>query len=189
MSFPDLPSPLPDDLLARRSNLPLKPVPVSLEGRIVRLKPLVLERDSAALYACTNGSPITLGSRTFPSYDTELLVWRYLFAGPFPSIAEFNEYLLALLAPSNTLPMTVFDRATDQPIGIACFMSNSPADLKIELGSISYSPIIQGTGANTEATYLMLKHAFSLGHRRLEWKCNALNQRSRRSASAYGFPV
>lgn len=45
----------------------------------------------------------------------------------------------------------------------------------------------QGTGANTEATYLMLQHAFALGYRRVEWKCNARNVRSRRAAEAMGF--
>jgi len=187
MPFPDLPAPLPDDLLARRSILPVKPAPVSLEGRIIRLEPLVIERDAETLHSLTNGSPITLGSRTLPAYDAELLVWRYLFAGPFASLSGFTAYLTALLAPPNALPMTVFERETGQPIGVACFMSNAPADLKIELGSISYSPIAQGKGANTEATYLMLKHAFSLGYRRLEWKCNALNERSRRSALRMGF--
>ena len=66
-------------------------------------------------------------------------------------------------------------------------MSNLPEHLKIELGSIWYSPLIQRTPANTEATYLMLSHAFDLGYRRLEWKCNALNERSRRAALRMGF--
>lgn len=187
MPFPELSAPLPEDVLARRAALPVKPVPVSLEGRIIRLEPLAIDRDAETLHSLTNGSPITLGSRTFPAYDPELLVWRYMFAGPFASLDEFTAYLHALLAPPNALPMTVFERETGLPIGIACFMSNAPADLKIELGSISYSPIAQGTGANTEATYLMLRHAFSLGYRRLEWKCNALNERSRRSALRMGF--
>lgn len=187
MPFPELSAPLPEDVLARRAALPVKPVPVSLEGRIIRLEPLAIDRDAETLHSLTNGSPITLGSRTFPAYDPELLVWRYMFAGPFASLDEFTAYLHALLAPPNALPMTVVERETGLPIGIACFMSNAPADLKIELGSISYSPIAQGTGANTEATYLMLRHAFSLGYRRLEWKCNALNERSRRSALRMGF--
>ncbi len=66
-------------------------------------------------------------------------------------------------------------------------MSNDPAHLKIELGGIWYSPIAQGTGANTEATWLLLGHAFGLGYRRLEWKCDSLNTRSRRAALRMGF--
>jgi RimJ/RimL family protein N-acetyltransferase len=36
--------------------------------------------------------------------------------------------------------------------------------------------------------YLMAKHAFEeIGYRRYEWKCNALNEPSRRAALRYGF--
>lgn len=41
--------------------------------------------------------------------------------------------------------------------------------------------------ANTEATYLMLKHCFELGYRRVEWKCHSLNERSRKAALRMGF--
>ena len=42
--------------------------------------------------------------------------------------------------------------------------------------------------AATEAMYLMARHAFeTLGYRRYEWKCNALNQASRRAALRLGF--
>jgi RimJ/RimL family protein N-acetyltransferase len=66
-------------------------------------------------------------------------------------------------------------------------MSNKPQHLSIELGNIWYSPLAQKTGANTEATYLMLNHVFNLGYRRVIWKCDALNTRSRRSALRLGF--
>ena len=66
-------------------------------------------------------------------------------------------------------------------------MSNDPANLKIELGGIWYGPIAQRTGANTEATWLMLRHCFGLGYRRVEWKCDSLNARSRSTALRMGF--
>ena len=66
-------------------------------------------------------------------------------------------------------------------------MNNSPSHLKIELGGIWYSPIVQKGFANTEATYLMLKHCFELGYRRVEWKCHSLNERSRKAALRMGF--
>jgi RimJ/RimL family protein N-acetyltransferase len=178
---------LPGDVLARRTMLPLKPESVTLEGRRVRLVPLDIERDAVALYAVMNGSPITLGERHLDAYNADELIWRYLFAGPFADVGGMEDYLRVLMSAPDALPMCVFDRASGRQIGIACFMSNAPAHLKIELGSISYSPIVQGTGANTEATYLMLRHAFDLGYRRLEWKCNALNERSRHSALRMGF--
>ena len=39
--------------------------------------------------------------------------------------------------------------------------SNQPEHLKVELGTW-YSPIVQKTGANVEACYLVLKHLFEL---------------------------
>jgi len=178
---------LPDDTLARRERLPIKPDSVTLEGERVRLMPLDPERDAAALYAVMNGSPITMGGRHVEAYDADVLIWRYLFAGPFASSDDFAVYLRGLVGLPNGLPLCVLDRATGQQVGIACFINNVPRDLKIELGSICYSPIAQRTGANTEATYLMLAHAFALGYRRLEWKCDALNERSRNSALRMGF--
>ena len=110
-----------------------------------------------------------------------------MLAGPFATAAELGADLQAQLDAPNGLPMTVFDFASGQAVGVANFMSNVPDHLKIELGSIWYSPVAQRTGANTEATYLMLDHAFGLGYRRLEWKCNALNTPSREAALKLGF--
>ena len=46
---------------------------------------------------------------------------------------------------------------------------------------------MQRTPISTEAMYLMMKHAFELGYRRYEWKCNDLNQPSRSAAKRLGF--
>jgi RimJ/RimL family protein N-acetyltransferase len=47
---------------------------------------------------------------------------------------------------------------------------------------------MQRTTAATEAIYLLLRHAFDdLGYRRVEWKCNAENARSRAAADRFGF--
>jgi RimJ/RimL family protein N-acetyltransferase len=178
---------LPEEVLARRAQLPLKPNQVTLEGRRVRLRPLDVQRDAGALHAMTNGSPIKLGERHVDAYDADALIWRYMFGGPFDDLDGFSAYLRRLVDAPNGLAMCVCDMASGQPVGIACFINNSPQDLKIELGSICYSPIAQRTGANTEATYLMLEHAFDLGYRRLEWKCDARNERSRHSALRMGF--
>ena len=58
----------------------------------------------------------------------------------------------------------------------------------IEVGHVLYSPALQRTPLATEAQYLLAKYAFeTLGYRRYEWKCNALNAASRRAALRYGF--
>jgi RimJ/RimL family protein N-acetyltransferase len=178
---------LADEVLERRGRLPLKPAPVTLVGARVRLMPIDAERDAEALHAVSNGRPATLGDRQVGAYDADALIWRYLFGGPFDRAEELAAWLRAQADPPNALYLCVVDAPTGQPIGAASFMSNAPEHLKIELGNIWYSPLAQRTGANTEATYLMLRHAFDLGYRRVEWKCDALNARSRSAALRMGF--
>src|SRR4029078_13618057 len=62
-----------------------------------------------------------------------------------------------------------------------------PASGSIEVGHIHYSPSLARQPAATEAMYLMMQRAFELGYRRYEWKCDALNARSRAAAQRYGF--
>ena len=58
----------------------------------------------------------------------------------------------------------------------------------IEVGSVTYSPRMQRTRLSTDAMAVLLRHVFSdLGYRRLEWKCDSLNQPSRTAALRYGF--
>lgn len=182
-----LPSQLPAAVLARCDLLPPKPAPVTLVGQYVRLEPLLVARDAPALFDVSNGSPITLGERAVDAYDADALIWRYLFEGPFENLEDFRASLQTHVDAANGLCLCVFDLASGRQVGVTNFMNNSPAHLKIELGGIWYSPIVQRTQANTEATYLMLKHAFDLGYRRLEWKCHAHNERSRRAALRMGF--
>lgn len=178
---------LSDDILAKRMLLPEKPAAITLQGQYVRLEPLVIERDAKALFEASNGSPITIGRRSIESYDADALIWRYMFDGPFSHLADFEASLVPYVQAMYGLCLCVFDVASNKQIGIVNLMSNTPIHLKIELGGIWYSPVVQKTMANTEATYLMLKHAFNLGYRRVEWKCHADNERSRRAALRMGF--
>ena len=58
----------------------------------------------------------------------------------------------------------------------------------IEIGHIWFAPPLQKTRAATEAIFLMMGHVFDdLGYRRLEWKCNDLNEASMRAARRFGF--
>jgi RimJ/RimL family protein N-acetyltransferase len=58
----------------------------------------------------------------------------------------------------------------------------------IETGSILFGPALARTRGATEAIYLQARHAFDdLGYRRFEWKCNDLNEPSKRAAVRFGF--
>jgi RimJ/RimL family protein N-acetyltransferase len=73
-------------------------------------------------------------------------------------------------------------------VGITALMEIRPAMRVIEVGGIVYSPALQRTPLATEAQYLLARYAFeTLGYRRYEWKCDALNAASRRAALRFGF--
>jgi RimJ/RimL family protein N-acetyltransferase len=58
----------------------------------------------------------------------------------------------------------------------------------IEVGHIRHSPLLQRRRGATEAQLLLMAYVFDeLGYRRYEWKCDALNARSRAAAERLGF--
>jgi RimJ/RimL family protein N-acetyltransferase len=176
---------LPAEVLARRQTLPSKPAPVTLRGAIAELRPLDLERDVEPLHAVSSGQAFEHAGRSAAAYDPEDKIWRWMSGGPFADAAALRGWLAHQVAAPDGMPLTVW--VAGAPVGVVNYLANQPAHLKIELGSIWYGPIAQGTGVSAEVTHLLLGHAFALGYRRVEWKCDAQNQRSRRAALAYGF--
>lgn len=176
---------LPPDVLARRAALPRKPAPVVLTGSLVELRPLALDTDVAPLFAVASGAACEVAGRTCAAYDPDDQIWRWMSGGPFATPDALRAWLAPQVAADNGLAMTV--RVAGAPVGVANFLASFPEHLKVELGSIWYGPVAQGSGVSAEATYLMLDHAFALGYRRVEWKCDTQNLRSRRAALAYGF--
>jgi RimJ/RimL family protein N-acetyltransferase len=145
-----------------------------LEGRFVTLVPTEPEH-APELFAAWHGRP----------GGVEL--WTYLPFGPFEDERAMRAWVSWAATSTEFLYRTVVDRATGDPVGMASFMRVEPEHRTIELGGIWYAPAAQRTAANTEATYLMLRESFDLGYRRVEWKCNALNRRSRAAAERLGF--
>jgi RimJ/RimL family protein N-acetyltransferase len=182
-----LPNPLPETVIHLSRTLPIKPDPVDLQGQYVYLEPLNPFRHAEALFGISNGTAITTTNHTYPAYDANEYIWQYMNSGPFTTLEDFTAYLTQGVNAPDVLPFCVYDTTSHKPIGSTSLMTNLPQHLKIEIGGIWYSPIAQRSFANTEATYLMLDHVFGLGYRRVEWKCNALNERSRRAAERIGF--
>ena len=79
------------------------------------------------------------------------------------------------------------DRATGHCGGVASYLRIAPAAGSIEVGHINLAPEIARSRVWTEGMFLMMHHAFALGYRRYEWKCDALNLPSRRAAQRLGF--
>jgi RimJ/RimL family protein N-acetyltransferase len=143
-----------------------------IEGNLVRLEPLDPLKHGDDLFAETVGADST---------------WDYLGYGPFPGRDEFARWLEHRAPLDDPLTFAIIDRASGTARGLASFMRMDPANGVIEIGHIWLSPRLQRTRQATEAIYLMSRHAFELGNRRLEWKCDALNVASRRAAERFGF--
>jgi RimJ/RimL family protein N-acetyltransferase len=118
----------------------------------------------------------------------ESSLWDYLFDGPYETFAEFAASMAKKSKGSDPLFFAILDRASSKAVGCASYMRIEPAHRCIEVGSILFSTKLQRTAAATEAMFLMARHVFEdLGYRRYEWKCNALNEPSRRAALRFGF--
>jgi RimJ/RimL family protein N-acetyltransferase len=154
----------------------LQPGPAVLEGRWVRLEPIAVSRHAPALYAASHGDPAAEA------------LWTYMSYGPFSSEDEMAVWLARAAASNDTVFHVVLDKSSRQPVGMAAYVNVVPRDRRIEIGHIWYAPPAQRGVANTETAFLLVRHAFEeLGYRRVEWKCNALNARSRAAALRLGF--
>lgn len=115
-------------------------------------------------------------------------IWRYLWHGPFASEADFRNWLRRVQDGADPLFFTVINRQTGRRVGMISIMRITPAHGVAELGHIWYGLAAQRTPVNTESVFLLLRHLFDeLGYRRVEWKCNAQNARSRAAALRLGF--
>ena len=146
------------------------------EGRHVRLEPLCADEDSAELYQAGHE----------PAEARE--IWRYLWYGPFMSEGDFRNWLLSLQDGADPHFFTVTQREGGRRVGMLSIMRITPAHGVAELGHIWYGVAAQRTPVNTESVFLLLRHLFDdLGYRRVEWKCDAENARSRAAALRLGF--
>jgi RimJ/RimL family protein N-acetyltransferase len=152
------------------------PVPprAPLVGRFCRVEPLEPDRHAAELYAAC-------------AEDVGGGMWTYLASGPFASLAEFRAWMDATCRGADPLFFAIVDSSTGRTSGAASYLRIQPAHGSIEIGFIVYPPRLQRTTAATEAMVLMMRNAFALGYRRYEWKCNALNAKSRAAAQRLGL--
>ena len=108
--------------------------------------------------------------------------------GPFADEQAFRAHLDNQQASEDPLFFALVERAAGTAAGVASYMRIEPQHGCIEIGNIWFGAALQRTPAATEAIYLLARHAFDeLGNRRLEWKCNAANDRSTGAARRFGF--
>lgn len=153
---------------------PPHPPRSAMLGRYCRVEPIDITRHAQELH----------DANALAADDAD---WTYLSCGPFAHIDAYQTWMRATCLGDDPLFHAIVDVASGKAVGVASYMR---IDLKggvIEVGHLKFSPLMQRTRIATEAMHLMMQRVFTLGYRRYEWKCDALNAPSRAAAQRYGF--
>jgi N-acetyltransferase len=139
--------------------------PVTLEGRHVRLEPLSQAH---------HGDLSAVG--------LEESLWRWI-PTPVRTPEEMSGYIATALDEQSrgvSLPFALIEKAGNRAIGSTRYGNIDRTHHRVEIGWTWVAPAWQRTAVNTEAKYLLLKHAFeTLGCIRVELKTDSLKERSR----------
>ena len=147
----------------------------NIQGKYCRIEPIDMDAHAPDLFAAFQ-------------QDADNRNWTYLPYGPFAQEADFRAWMEGGCFGDDPLFQAIIDEQTEKAVGVASYLRIDAGNGVIEVGNINYSPLLQRTRAATEAMYLLMHRVFSdLGYRRYEWKCDALNEPSRKAAERLGF--
>ena len=139
--------------------------PVLLEGLQVRLEPLARTH---------------LEGLAAVGLDEELWRWIPTAVRTREEMAVYIETALSEQEHGASLPFAIVEKATGRTIGSTRYGNIDRTHHRMEIGWTWVAREWQRTAVNTEAKYLLLKHAFeTLGCMRVELKADSLNERSR----------
>ena len=157
-----------------------RPDASALTGSFCRLERLDASRHAAELFEADRA-------------DGNGASWTYLPYGPFADPGAYTVWVEQMAARPDPYFFAVVDTVESSPtagraVGVLSLMRVHQEAGSIEVGHIHYSPALQHRPAGTEAHYLLGSYVFDqLGYRRYEWKCDTLNEPSRRAAERLGF--
>ena len=149
------------------------PKHVPITGRLVRLLPLHADH-SDGLFESIGG-------------DQNASLYDYMPYGPFSDIESSREHIAGLSKSTDPQFYTIVDLKTEKLLGHLSLLRIDEKNRVIEIGHVLFSPSLQKTTAATELLYLLANKDFEDCYRRLEWKCNAHNEASRRAALRFGY--
>lgn len=146
------------------------PSRVDLIGDVVRLEP-VDEHHAADIL----------------EHLSELSLWTYRPDLPPASLTEATDVTRAWRDSPDWTTFAIVPES-GRVEGLASLLRCDPVQGSVEVGAIIFARSLQGTRAATEAMHLLMTYVFDeLGYRRYEWKCDSLNEPSRRAARRLGF--
>jgi RimJ/RimL family protein N-acetyltransferase len=147
--------------------------PVTLEGRFVTLRPL---------------SRSDLGELHRAAQDPE--IWRYLRYGDctrLENLARFVDGLLECQAAQTDLPFAIVQRDSGRAVGMTRYMNIEREHEAVEIGGTWLARPLWRSPLNTEAKWLMMRHAFEAeGCHRVQIKTDVRNERSQRAIERLG---
>ncbi len=163
---------------ARVKNPPpsLVPARIPLRGQYVELAPQNAELHAPDLFAA--------GHET----DAALKTWDYMTYGPWKSVDDYRATIREQSASFDPIFYAIRPLDRHRFEGQASLMDINAPNGVIEIGHIWFGPQLARTRAATEALYLLIRYAMDeLGYRRVQWRCNSLNEKSRQAARRLGF--
>jgi len=147
--------------------------PVVLSGTHVRLEPL---------------SEVHIAGLAEAGRDPS--IWRHMLYGQVTSpekMAAWVRHRLRDKAPGTEQPFTVIHLESGKVAGATRYMDIRPQHRGLEIGGTWYGTAFQRTAVNTEAKYLLLRHAFeTLGCIRVQLKTDLRNERSQKAIERIG---
>ncbi len=152
-----------------------RPERATLRGEWCTLEPLEPARHATSLYDA------------YASADDDS-DWTYLPIGPFRDFDSYRAWVTLAVQAPDPLHFAIVDNGTGQALGSMALMRQDPDNGVGEVGWVTYSRALQRTAIATEAQALLMRYVFEeLGYRRYEWKCDSLNEPSRKAALRLGF--
>jgi RimJ/RimL family protein N-acetyltransferase len=151
---------------------PLRIAPVALTGRFVRLEPLTRGHvDALARFA----------------YEPSIWTWMPTPVTDRATLEAWVDDALAGERAGTMLPFATVLSAEHLVVGSTRYLNIAARDGRMEIGATWIAAPHQRSAVNTEAKYLMLRHAFeTLGATRVELKTHAKNEKSRRAIGRLG---
>lgn len=148
------------------------PLPITLEGNQVLIRPMTLQDKDQLVQAASDGSLWNLWYTSVPTPD------------------KMESYILTALTEQEekkSLPFIIIRKKDQKIVGTTRYMNIESVIRRLEIGSTWYAKSSQRTGVNTESKYLLLKHAFeSLGCLAVELRTHWINHQSRAAIERLG---
>jgi RimJ/RimL family protein N-acetyltransferase len=150
------------------------PAPMILEGEVVRLEPM--RREHARLFWEAARDALDDIFRWIPN--------RMRSPEDFQTAVD---NILEETERGESVAFATIERRSGRLVGSTRFMNMDLSNRRVEIGSTWIAPPWQRTAINTEAKYLMLRHAFEEWQcLRVELKTDARNERSRNAILRLG---